>query len=71
MRKAKNIFANIDFISVFLYIILVFFGITNIYASQYNDDSVFTIDFFLAPPARKFKTYKFKCASFFGRRSIL
>ncbi|MDC0204163.1 rod shape-determining protein RodA [Flavobacteriales bacterium] len=45
MRKAKNIFANIDYISVFLYIALMFFGWVNIYASQYNEDLTFALDF--------------------------
>ena len=45
MRKAKNIFANIDIITVLLYLILVLFGWVNIYASQYNDDTLFAIDF--------------------------
>ena len=45
MRKAKNIFANIDTTTIVLYLILVFFGWINIYASQYNDDTLFTIDF--------------------------
>ena len=45
MRKAKNIFANIDTASVFLYILLISFGWLNIYASQYNDDTNFVIDF--------------------------
>ena len=45
MRKAKNIFANIDTASVFLYILLIGFGWLNIYASQYNDDTKFIIDF--------------------------
>ena len=44
MRKAKNIFANIDSISVFLYIALMFFGWANIYASQYNEDITFALD---------------------------
>jgi len=44
MRKAKNIFDNIDGLSVLLYSILVLFGIINIYASQYNDDSTFMLD---------------------------
>ena len=44
MRKAKNIFANIDPLSVLLYIMLIFIGLANIYASQYNDDSNFIID---------------------------
>ena len=45
MRKAKNIFANIDVTTIILYITLVLFGWLNIYASQYNDDTLFTIDF--------------------------
>ena len=45
MRKAKNIFANIDTTTIVLYLILVFFGWINIYASQYNDDTLFAIDF--------------------------
>ena len=44
MRRAKNIFANIDSISVFLYIALIFFGWVNIYASQYNEDMNFVLD---------------------------
>jgi len=45
MRKAKNIFANIDVLTIVLYLILVFFGWVNIYASQYNDDTRFALDF--------------------------
>jgi len=44
MRAAKNIFANIDKISITLYIILIFFGWINIYASQYNEDSKLLLD---------------------------
>jgi len=44
MRKAKNIFDNIDGLSILLYSFLVLFGIINIYASQYNDDSTFMLD---------------------------
>ncbi|MDG1933937.1 MAG: rod shape-determining protein RodA [Flavobacteriales bacterium] len=44
MRKAKNIFDNIDVLSILLYSFLVLFGIINIYASQYNDDSTFMLD---------------------------
>lgn len=44
MRKAKNIFENIDGVSIILYIILVFFGWINIYASQYNDDNIIILD---------------------------
>jgi len=45
MRKAKNIFANIDSISIFLYFALILFGWVNIYASQYNEDITFALDF--------------------------
>ena len=44
MRKAKNIFANIDKTSILIYVLLILFGWINIYASQYNDDTSFTID---------------------------
>ena len=44
MRRAKNIFDNIDSISVLVYALLVFFGIVNIYASQFNDDTSFALD---------------------------
>ena len=44
MRRAKKIFDNIDNVSVLLYGILVFLGIVNIYASQYNADTSFTFD---------------------------
>ena len=45
MRKAKNIFANIDITTIILFLLLVIFGWFNIYASQYNDDTNFAIDF--------------------------
>ena len=45
MRKAKNIFDNIDSTSVLLYVFLVIFGWLNIYASQYNDDATLLFDF--------------------------
>ena len=45
MRKAKNIFANIDLVTIVIYLILVLFGWVNIYASQYNDDILFALDF--------------------------
>jgi len=44
MRSAKNIFDNIDNVSILLYGILVFLGIVNIYASQYNADTSFAFD---------------------------
>ena len=45
MRKAKNIFANIDLVTIVIYLMLVLFGWVNIYASQYNDDILFALDF--------------------------
>ena len=44
MRRAKEIFGNVDWMSVFLYILLIFFGWVNIYASQYNDDQTLLFD---------------------------
>lgn len=44
MRSTKNIFDNIDNVSILLYGILVFLGIVNIYASQYNADTSFAFD---------------------------
>jgi len=44
MRRAKNIFDNIDGVSVLLYALLLLFGIVNIYASQFNDDTSFALD---------------------------
>ena len=44
MRSAKNIFDNIDNVSILLYGILVFLGIVNIYASQHNADTSFAFD---------------------------
>jgi len=38
MRNTKDIFGKIDGITILLYLILVFFGWLNIYASMYNDD---------------------------------
>ncbi len=45
MRKAKNIFANIDLVTIVIYLMLILFGWVNIYASQYNDDILFALDF--------------------------
>ena len=45
MRVAKNIFANIDKLSIGFYALLMLFGWINIYASQYNDDTAMVIDF--------------------------
>lgn len=61
MRVAKNIFDNIDNISILLYLLLIFFGWTNIYASQYNDDIAFTIDLY----SRYGKQFFFICISIF------
>jgi len=44
MRSAKNIFDNIDNVSILLYGMLVLLGIVNIYASQYNADTSFAFD---------------------------
>ncbi len=45
MRVSKNIFENIDKVSILLYAILVLFGWINIYASQYNEDTAMVLDF--------------------------
>ena len=61
MRKAKNIFANIDKVSILLYVLLILFGITNIYASQYNDD----VSLIFNLSSRYGKQLLFICISFF------
>ena len=38
MRRTAEIFGKIDSISILLYLVLVFFGWINIYASMHNDD---------------------------------
>lgn len=43
MRKTSEIFGKIDVITIVLYLILIFFGWINIYASMYNDDVSHTI----------------------------
>lgn len=45
MQKRNNIFANIDWITVLLYLVLVLLGWLNIYAAVYNEDhqSIFDI----------------------------
>ena len=43
MRKTSEIFGKIDVITIVLYLILIFFGWINIYASMYNDDISYTI----------------------------
>jgi len=67
MRKAKNIFDNIDGVSILLYAILVLFGIVNIYASQYNDDTTFAINL----SSRYGKQILFACISGFVAFLIL
>jgi rod shape determining protein RodA len=67
MRAAKNIFANIDKVSIGLYALLMLFGWINIYASQYNDDSVMVIDF----SSRYGKQLFFICISSFVAYLIL
>jgi len=67
MRAAKNIFANIDKVSILLYALLMLFGWINIYASQYNDDSAMAIDF----SSRYGKQLFFICISSFAAFLIL
>ena len=38
MRRTPEIFGKIDGITILLYLVLVFFGWINIYASMHNDD---------------------------------
>lgn len=45
MREQKNIFYNIDWITVGLFLALVIFGWINIYAAVYNDEHKSIIDF--------------------------
>ncbi len=45
MRRAKKIFGNVDWVTIYLFVALVFFGWINIYASQYNDDQSLIFDF--------------------------
>ena len=40
MRDAQKIFGQIDGFTILLYLLLVFFGWINIYASEYNDDAM-------------------------------
>lgn len=61
MRKTKNIFANIDILTIFLYAFLVFFGWLNIYASEYNDDYIA----FFNPGSLHAKQLLFIAISFF------
>ena len=45
MRRYGNIFANVDWVTILLYLVLVFIGWINIYAAVYNEDhhSIFDI----------------------------
>jgi rod shape determining protein RodA len=45
MRNQRNIFANIDWVTVLIYLVLVFIGWINIYAAVYNEEhhSIFDI----------------------------
>ena len=43
MRRTPEIFGKIDGITVLLYLVLVFFGWINIYASMHNDDIINSI----------------------------
>ena len=67
MRKAKNIFANIDLVTIVIYLMLVLFGWVNIYASQYNDDILFALDF----SSRYGKQFYFIIISFVAALIIL
>jgi rod shape determining protein RodA len=39
MKRATNLINNIDWLTVFLYLLLIFFGWLNIYAAAYNEQS--------------------------------
>lgn len=67
MRSGKKIFGNLDWITILLFIVLVFFGWINIYASQYNDDQSLIFDF----SQRHGKQLLFIGASFFVAFIIL
>ena len=67
MRAAKNIFANIDKVSILLYALLMLFGWINIYASQYNEDTAMVLDF----SSRYGKQLLFICISSFVAFLIL
>ena len=43
MRKTKNIFGEIDLVTIGLYVLLVLFGWINIYSSNYNPESLSSI----------------------------
>lgn len=67
MRSGKKIFGNVDWMTILLFIVLVFFGWINIYASQYNDDQSLIFDF----SQRHGKQLLFIGASFFVAFIIL
>ena len=43
MRNTQKIFGSIDIVCIILYLFLIIFGWTNIYASLYNDDTTISI----------------------------
>ncbi len=45
MPRRNNVWANIDWLTVFLYLVLVFFGWINIYASVYDFEQTSIFDF--------------------------
>lgn len=45
MRLQKSIFENIDWITVTIYVVMVFFGWTNIFAAVYNEDHPSILDY--------------------------
>ncbi len=45
MRRTSNIWVNIDWVTVFLYLVLVLLGWMNIYAAVYNDEHRSLLDF--------------------------
>jgi rod shape determining protein RodA len=45
LREEKNIFSNIDWVMILLYLSLVFIGWINIYASAYNEEHKSILDF--------------------------
>ena len=44
MRRQESIFAGIDWVTVFLYLVLVFMGWVNIYAAVYNEEHQSILD---------------------------
>src|SRR5664280_3450619 len=45
MRRTTNIWLNLDWITVTLYVVLVFLGWCNIYAAVYNEQHQSILDF--------------------------